>query len=631
MYGAQDKVSKTGDTMTGGLSLPALQLTTGPANGDILTSDASGNASWRTPGTVSGLDWFNVRAYGAVGDGVTDDTAALNSALAAANTAGGGTVYLPWGSYLVSATISIPPNVFLVGQTAVTLNLWTSPPSTLSRIIAAASWAPSSATGIVSILSKTPGGWAANTQSCGLRNILIDGSLNTSTNLNGLYLVGPVYDVHLDDVMVYKAGHNGIQAAGQTETGISATFPYHQRYRRVTVANSVNSGFNLTNFTDSTLDNCLAFGGGANGFVLQNNSNTELVACRSEWNTGSTAGRGFDITGASGTITLIGCTTDQNLSEGLRIHAATGQATQGGGIVVTGGKFHADGNGGTNNNGIKITGSTVPITITGVNVESGQNPNSLNYYPATALEVDTSSNVTVSGSTLQGITTAWSDGGSNSSLIREGCIGMTGNPGSQTTALLPDLTGGVVVGASKPLGDNGVGTLAMADASTVPTTNPTGGGVVYSESAATTPLKMRDVSGNVRSLVDGFFQLASSPTFTLAAQTATPVTLAVQASATYLMEACLIFSNSTGSTTPSWTGPTGATMQWNDTGASLDYSSTIGATNNSYASNAGTRAAFFKGLLVTSTTAGSLTLTLGVSAGTTTLAAGSYLRLTRVK
>lgn len=580
------------------------------------------------------LGWYNVQAppYGAKGDGVTDDTAAINSALSAANSAGGGIVYMPWGEYLVSGTLSIPPNVFLIGQTAVTLNLWTSVPSTLSRIVAAASWAPASTTGIVSIQSKTPGGWSTNTQSCGVRNLVIDGSANSSANLNGIYLLGPVYDVHIEDTFVYKAGHNGVHAGSQSETGVSATFPYHLRVTRTTVANSVNTGFNIVNFTDSTFSNCLSFGNGANGWAIQNCSNTELTCCRSEWNTGSTAGRGFDITGSSGSVVLNGCMTDQNLSEGIRIHAATGQSTQGGGIVITGGKLHADGNGGTNNNGIKITGSTVPVTVSGVNVESGQNPASLNYYPATALEVDTSSNVTVTGSVLQGITTAWSDGGSNSGLVRQGCLGMTGNPGSQTTTVLPDLaSGGVVLGATKPLGDNGVGTLAMADASTVPSTNPTAGGVVYSESGAATPLKMRDTAGNVRSLVDGFFQLATSPTFTLAAQTATPVTLAVQASATYLMEACLIFSNSTGSTTPSWTGPTGATMQWNDTGASLDYSSTIGATNNAYASNAGTRMAFFKGLLVTSTTAGSLTLTLGVSAGTTTLSAGSFLRLTRVK
>lgn len=238
------------------------------------------------------------------------------------------------------------------------------------------------------------------------------------------------------------------------------------------------------------------------------------------------------------------------------------------------------------------------------------------------------------GGTLQGGVTA--------NIQDNGAIGpifFNAWPNSGTTDLNKAyLVGGnfgvstnLLVGSTTPLGDNGAGEFQLADATTVPTTSPTAGSTVYSESSTAHPLKLRDTSGNVRSLVDGFFQLATNPTFTSATQTATPVTLTVAASATYVMEAALIFSNTTGSTTPSWTGPTGATMQWNDTGASLDYSSTIGATNNSYASNAGTRMAFFKGLLVTSTTAGSLTLTLGVSAGTTTLSAGSYLRLTRVK
>lgn len=44
---------------------------------------------------------YNVRAFGAEGDGVTDDTAAIQATLNAAKAAGGGRVYLPTGTYLV--------------------------------------------------------------------------------------------------------------------------------------------------------------------------------------------------------------------------------------------------------------------------------------------------------------------------------------------------------------------------------------------------------------------------------------------------------------------------------------------------------------------------------------------------
>lgn len=55
---------------------------------------------------------FNVRApnYGAVGDGVTDDTDAIAAAVAACVTAGGGVVYFPPGTYAYDTEIDINPS-----------------------------------------------------------------------------------------------------------------------------------------------------------------------------------------------------------------------------------------------------------------------------------------------------------------------------------------------------------------------------------------------------------------------------------------------------------------------------------------------------------------------------------------
>ncbi|MEV4106051.1 glycosyl hydrolase family 28-related protein [Nonomuraea sp. NPDC049695] len=54
------------------------------------------------------LDWFNVKGYGAVGNGSDDDTSAVQAAIDAAAAAGGGTVYFPAGKYLVTPTTSDP-------------------------------------------------------------------------------------------------------------------------------------------------------------------------------------------------------------------------------------------------------------------------------------------------------------------------------------------------------------------------------------------------------------------------------------------------------------------------------------------------------------------------------------------
>ncbi|MBR5004709.1 MAG: hypothetical protein IKY14_04550, partial [Erysipelotrichaceae bacterium] len=53
--------------------------------------------------------YVNVKDYGATGDGVTDDTAAINDALAVAQSYDlGATLFFPAGEYLISNTITIP-------------------------------------------------------------------------------------------------------------------------------------------------------------------------------------------------------------------------------------------------------------------------------------------------------------------------------------------------------------------------------------------------------------------------------------------------------------------------------------------------------------------------------------------
>ena len=65
-------------------------------------------------------EWVSVKDFGAVGDGVADDTSAINAAIAAVNAAGGGTVFFPAGTYIVgdaggSTGISLLSKVALRG------------------------------------------------------------------------------------------------------------------------------------------------------------------------------------------------------------------------------------------------------------------------------------------------------------------------------------------------------------------------------------------------------------------------------------------------------------------------------------------------------------------------------------
>jgi hypothetical protein len=67
-------------------------------------------------------DYLNVRSFGAVGDGQTDDTAAFQKALDAAHEAGGGVVYAPRGNYFFAGNLNVPDAVTLSG-------LWQSVPA----------------------------------------------------------------------------------------------------------------------------------------------------------------------------------------------------------------------------------------------------------------------------------------------------------------------------------------------------------------------------------------------------------------------------------------------------------------------------------------------------------------------
>ncbi|WP_283843899.1 glycosyl hydrolase family 28-related protein [Kitasatospora humi] len=77
-------------------------LLTGAVAGLAGTAALAAGSAPASAATADALDWYSVKDYAAVGDGVTDDTAAIQSAINAAQAAGGGTVYFPAGTYLVT-------------------------------------------------------------------------------------------------------------------------------------------------------------------------------------------------------------------------------------------------------------------------------------------------------------------------------------------------------------------------------------------------------------------------------------------------------------------------------------------------------------------------------------------------
>jgi len=112
----------TTNAVPGGGSIPSGLVTNNVAgvwtnlSGIIQTNPAAVNVFG---GRTNFPTYFNVLSYGAVGDGVTDDTASISNAYAAANLKGG-TVYFPAPlvSYKLTQTINITNNVRTLGDIA---------------------------------------------------------------------------------------------------------------------------------------------------------------------------------------------------------------------------------------------------------------------------------------------------------------------------------------------------------------------------------------------------------------------------------------------------------------------------------------------------------------------------------
>lgn len=94
------------------------------------------DSSWRLLGGPSVVD---VKHYGAVGDGVTDDTAAIQAAIDAVESTGG-LVFVPFGIYKTTASITIPNAITLQGESFNKQTSKIAPTSAVSIAIKNSNW-----------------------------------------------------------------------------------------------------------------------------------------------------------------------------------------------------------------------------------------------------------------------------------------------------------------------------------------------------------------------------------------------------------------------------------------------------------------------------------------------------------
>jgi hypothetical protein len=88
----------------------AVQTTGNATNASVVTYDPPFTGGVATTVEDKLSQYVSVKDFGAVGDGVTDDTAAINAAIQAVGDAGGGLVLVPAGRYLVSNSNPVAPS-----------------------------------------------------------------------------------------------------------------------------------------------------------------------------------------------------------------------------------------------------------------------------------------------------------------------------------------------------------------------------------------------------------------------------------------------------------------------------------------------------------------------------------------
>lgn len=200
---------------------------------------------------------INVMDYGAVGDGLTDDTAAINAAIAAAP-AGGWVIQLG-PAHLISSTIEVNKPVRITGLSREN--------TTASRIFKKS--------------TMTTAAIKITNSNVTLENFALTGQVGNTGD--GIWVFGP-YSV-LSNLTINSMGGNGITVGDPVGAVNTNIFGF---YNISCIANAFN-GFYFdsatTNAGGGTLVNCFTFINGADGFRFDRSQLNTLVGCVAEQNT----------------------------------------------------------------------------------------------------------------------------------------------------------------------------------------------------------------------------------------------------------------------------------------------------------------------------------------------------------
>lgn len=157
---------------------------------------------------------YSVRDYGATGDGITDDTAAIQAAITASLP--GSTVYFPVGTYLISAPLRLLPRRNYTSSNPLASGL---------TVIRQKPGANMVGTGGPMTGLLVSDAWYRNLPSCdyplSISNLVLDGNYanNPDSNACGIVLMG--YDTTIQGCQVNNTPYHGICLTDTGQDGVT--------------------------------------------------------------------------------------------------------------------------------------------------------------------------------------------------------------------------------------------------------------------------------------------------------------------------------------------------------------------------------------------------------------------------
>jgi parallel beta-helix repeat protein len=281
---------------------------------------------------------FFARDFGAKGDGVTNDTLAIQTAIEAANAVGGGQVILDKGTYIVSNIGDEPSDGCLMLRDNISL-VGAGMGETTLKV------QDGSAAKITGVVRSEYG---VGTNNFGMSDLTIDGNrANTTGKVDGWFngfapgKIGKDSNVTLERVEIKNCSGYGFDPHEQTENmvirdsvahgngldGFVADFLFDSTFENNVSYNNDRHGFNVVTSTyDFTLRNNIAYGNGGNGIVVQRGSENIPLPEGVVIEGGKVYGNGLEgvLIKLSNSIAVDGVEIYQNGREGIRLFGTSG-------------------------------------------------------------------------------------------------------------------------------------------------------------------------------------------------------------------------------------------------------------------------------------------------------------------